>query len=696
MRNSRIPPEIKNMYENLKTTIQRHNVLYHVYDRPEISDVEFDGLFQQLLDLEKKYPHLVDSDSPSQRVGGAPIEGFEKKAHSMPMLSLSNTYSVDELRAFDERVSKFLGRKESITYLCEPKLDGLAMELIYEKGRLSAALTRGDGLVGENVVENVRTIPSIPLRLSLPEKTNASGVSPSFALDLIEVRGEVLIYKEDFRALNDFQQEEGELPFSNPRNAAAGTIRQLDPRVAAARPLRFFAYGVGLTKPSPEWTTQSEILNKFYEYGLPTVKGLQNSGRLKKNLPPLVAICHSISEVIDYYQSIEAIRHELPFEIDGIVVKVNSLRTQDELGFISRSPRWATAAKYRPEQAKTRIERIEVQVGRTGALTPVAIMTPVRVGGVTITHATLHNQEEIKRKDVRAGDTVLVHRAGDVIPEVVEVLKDLRPPSSKTFTMPELCPVCSTSVTQYVGEVVFRCPNPNCPAVLRESLRHFVSRKAMNIEGLGDKLLEQLLEHKLIHRFSDLYRLSHSSLCQLERMGEKRASNLLAEIEKSKSVSLSRFIYALGIRFVGERTAKVLAKHFGNISELLESKEEDLLKLPDVGPKVAEAILKTVKQKQFKLEIERLFDSGVNCQSEKKTKASQKLEGLTFVLTGTLPEPRSQVEANIESHGGRISSSVSKKTNFVLAGDDPGSKIEKAQALGVTVISWTDFVRLIN
>ncbi|MFN8790225.1 MAG: NAD-dependent DNA ligase LigA [Bdellovibrionales bacterium] len=660
---------MKARYEELKKLIEYHNKLYHSHDRPEISDYEYDQLFQELLELERKNPDWVEADSPSQRVGGEVLEAFKKMAHRTPMLSLANSYDPGDILAFDERVKKFLKTTSDVEYFCEPKFDGLALELIYENGVFKQAITRGDGVVGEDVTHNIRTIQSVPLKL----KTKTPPA-------LLEVRGEVLIFKEDFLKMNEQQQENGEDTFANPRNAAAGTVRQLDSTIAASRPLRFFAYGLGVVEGNLSFQKQSEIEGYFASVGLPVAR-------------QHVEVCSSVHEAVKFYSRIEKVRPKLEFDIDGIVIKVNSLRLQDDLGLVARSPRWATAAKFKPEQAQTQVEDIQVQVGRTGALTPVAIMTPVKVGGVTVTNATLHNQDEIDRKDVRIGDTVLVQRAGDVIPEVVQVLLDKRPAKSRPFKLPTECPCCGEAVVKPEGEVISRCVNPLCPAILKESLKHFVSRRAMNVEKVGDRLIETLVDEGLVKTYSDLYRLKKAALLNLERMGDKSVDNILKSVETSKSSTLARFIYAFGIRFVGEQTAKCLADHFVSLESFLTAQAEDLLKIPEIGPKVAEAIRKWLENPKMQKEARALVDLGVTFAKSSRS-LSGPLSGFSFVITGTLPVKRSEAQELIEKNGGKILSSVSSKLDYLVAGDDPGSKIEKATQLRVKIINWDDLIKM--
>lgn len=653
----------------LKEKVAHHDFLYHVLDQPEISDYDYDQLFAELKELEQNHPELDRSDSPTWRVGGEPLGAFSKVPHTIPMVSLSNSYSAEEIAEFDQRIKKFLKQEEDFEYLCEPKFDGLAVELVYENGLLTKALTRGDGVIGEDVTANVKTIPSIPLRLNTTKPPT-----------LIEIRGEILIFKEDFKVLNEQQDEAGSPSFANPRNAAAGTIRQLDSRIVAQRPLKFFAYALGAVEGF-EFKTQKHISEKFKEWKLPTPPSYKSFD--------LQQVVQGVAPVIQYYEQVEKIRPSLPFDIDGIVVKVNSLRLQDELGMVARSPRWATAVKYKPQQAQTVVENIVVQVGRTGALTPVAVMKAVHVGGVMVTNATLHNQEELSRKDVRVGDTVIVQRAGDVIPEIVSVVLDKRPKTSEPFVLPARCPVCNSKVERAEEEVVYRCVNSLCPAILRESLKHFVSRRAMNVDKVGDRLVETLCDEALLKSFSDVYRLKYNDLIALERQGEKSVENILSSIEKSKNVLLSRFIYAFGIRFVGEQTAKALAEHFGSIEKLLEANEEELVAIPDVGPKVAASIHRWIANPKSRNEVRDLIKLGVKIQNPSRSQTGR-LSGKSFVITGTLPVKRDEAKDFIESKGGKILSGVSAKLNFLVAGDDPGSKIEKAQALGVQIIDWAE------
>lgn len=677
---SKVPSKISKKailerYEELKSQIRRYDRHYYVLDQPLIGDFEYDQLFQELLTLEENHPELDRSDSPTGRVGGKPLEQFQKVPHRIPMLSLTNSYSPEDLVEFDARVRKFLMTENATEYFCEPKFDGLALELIYEKGRFVRALTRGDGTVGEDVTENVRTIRSIPLRLDDPQPP-----------DLVEIRGEALMFKEAFLKLNEQQDLLGLSVFANPRNAAAGTLRQLDSKIVAQRPLHFFSYALGAVE-GIEFESQEQMENQFEKWGLPVV------GSYKKT--PLRRRVHGAEEIVRYYNDIQNLRFDLPFEIDGIVVKVNSLHLQNDLGLVARSPRWATAAKYKPQQAETQIDKIVVQVGRTGALTPVAVMKPVKVGGVTVTNATLHNSEELERKDVRVGDTVIVHRAGDVIPEIVSVIMEKRPADSVIFQMPKHCPACDSPVVKVEDEAVIRCVNPLCPAVMKEALKHFVSRRAMNMDKVGDRLIESLFDAHLVNRFSDLYRLKKSDILSLERQGDKSAENILASIERSKQTSLARLIFGLGIRFVGEQTAKLLADHFITADRFLDAKLEDLMLVPEIGPKVADNIERALGNKDFQKEVRALLKSGLRFEAPRR-KTEGPLSGQSFLVTGTLPVKRDEAHQFIENNGGKLLSSVSSKLSYLVVGDDPGSKVDKAQNLGVKMLNWDELQELVR
>ncbi|MEY4617369.1 MAG: hypothetical protein RJB66_2329 [Pseudomonadota bacterium] len=662
----------KNDYLKLIEDINKHDFQYYVLDRPLISDFEYDKLWSTLLATEKAHPDWVTPTSPSNRVGGAALDGFVKVQHRIPMLSLANSYSIEDIIEFDAKIKRSLSSEENIDYFVEPKYDGLALELVYEYGVLTVASTRGDGTVGEDVTHNVKTIRSIPLHIHQLRE-----------VPVFEVRGEILIFKKDFLQLNLDQEEAGQDIFANPRNAAAGTIRQLDPKVAAQRPLRFFAYGTGVTEGS-SFKTQVDIRKTLMGLGLPVAP--EN----------LFALCLNAEEVSDFYQKVQTLRPKLPFEIDGIVLKLNSIPLQQELGLIARTPRWATAAKYPPERAETTIEDILIQVGRTGALTPVAIMKPIKVGGVTITQATLHNQDEIDRKDIRIGDHVWVQRAGDVIPEVVEVILAKRPKQSHPFKIPSHCPICHSKTEKPEGEAISRCPNKKCPSALKETFKHFVGRRAMNIEKVGEKLVEELVETGLINRFSDFYVLTKEQLLTLERKGEKSVSNILDSINKSRQTTLARLIYALGIRFVGEQTAKSLAVHFHSIQELSLALEEQLIEIPDIGPRVAGSIVSAFQSKSLLEDAIELESKHLTFTKKTASTVTDKLQGKTFVITGTLPVNRDEASALIETNGGKILSSVSSKLNYLLVGEDAGSKLEKAQKLNVPILSWEDLQEMIG
>ena len=665
----------------LRAEIERHNRAYYVLDQPTIPDAEYDTLFRELQTLESAHPELLTADSPTQRVGGAPLPEFGKLTHRVPMLSLNNAFSEEEVAAFDRRCRESLGAAEdSIDYAVEPKFDGLAVTLIYAAGILMQGATRGDGTAGEDVTQNLRTVRNIPLHLT--------GVQIPARL---EVRGEVLIPRRDFERLNAQQRELGGREFVNPRNAAAGSLRQLDPKITAARPLHFFAYGVAeITHPA---ASHSELMDQLSAWGLP-VAGERD-------------VVRGLTGLLGYYARIGAARERLPYDIDGVVYKVNRLADQEQLGFVSRAPRFAIAHKFPAQEATTRVLAIEVQVGRTGALTPVARLAPVFVGGVTLTNATLHNQDEIARKDVRIGDTVIVRRAGDVIPEVVAVVPELRPQDAQPYDLlaaiGRVCPACGSRVERPEDEIILRCTGGlYCPAQRKRSLAHFASRLALDIEGLGEKLVGQLVDAGIVRTPADLYRLDQATLAGLERMGEKSAGNLLAAIEKSKQTTLSRFIYALGIRNVGEATAKDLARHFGRLEPLLAADEAQLMRVPEVGPVVAASIRNFCAEAHNLDVIEQLLAAGVHWPDAQPVAVVDsallgKLAGKSFVLTGTLPSlTREAAKDMIEALGGRVAGSVSKKTDFVVAGADAGSKLERARQLGVAVIDEAQLLEILE
>lgn len=661
----------KTQYLELIKEINNLDYHYYVLDRPLKSDFEYDQLWTQLVEIEKQHPEWIDNQSPTNRVSGRVLESFRKVAHRIPMLSLSNSYSLEDISEFEMKIQRVLASEDPIEYFVEPKFDGLAMELVYEYGILTIASTRGDGFVGEDVTHNIKTIRTIPLAVEKLSK-----------IPVFEVRGEVLIFKADFIKLNEEQEEAGQSVFANPRNAAAGTIRQLDPKIAAQRPLRFFAYGLGQTEDI-QFSSQSEIHKTLKKMNFPVTPD------------GFFSICKDVADVNQFYDSLLQKRSKLPFEIDGIVIKVNSLSLQNELGLVARSPRWATAAKYPPEQAETIINDIIVQVGRTGALTPVALMAPVKVGGVTISQATLHNQDEIDRKDIRIGDHVWIQRAGDVIPEVVGVITSKRSIDSVPFRIPDHCPMCGSKVEKPAGEAVSRCINKRCPAVLKESFKHFVSRRAMNIEKVGDRLIDELVEARLIQRFSDFYLLKKDQLLHLERKGEKSVANILESIEKSRHTTMARFIFALGIRFVGEQTAKSLSSHFSSFKDLSQTTEEVLLGIPDIGPRVANSILTTMKDDSFVADAQELESKHLIFDMKSSLTGTQ-LQSKTFVITGTLPVSRDAAISLIETHGGKILSSVSSNLNYLVVGNDAGSKLEKAQKLSIPILSWEELQEMVK
>ena len=648
--------------EKLREEIRYHEHRYYVLMEPEISDVKFDELMHRLQKMEKEHPELLTPDSPSQRVGGRPAEEFAKVRHSAPMLSLDNTYSVDELRDFDRRVRELSGRSQ-VPYVAELKLDGLSMALTYEDGVLTRALTRGDGVTGEDVTQNVKTIRSVPLKIDRG-KLESIGHPKKF-----EVRGEVIMAHKAFRDANKQRENNGEQPFANPRNAAAGTIRQLDPRVVAQRNLDIFLYYI-LVDGRPPLKEHRKVLEALKDLGF--------------KVNPNWKLTRSFDELTGYIQEMESQREKLEYEIDGMVVKVNEIGLWDELGMTAKSPRWAIAYKYPAHQESTTVNDIRPQVGRTGTLTPVADLEPVNVGGVTVSHATLHNMDEVERLGVRIGDTVLIQRAGDVIPQVLKVTKHA--PGGREFQMPKHCPVCGGDVIRVEGEVAYRCVNAACPAQLKESLLHFAGRHAMNINGLGESLVDQLVDKKIVQDVSDLYTLDVEQLAGLERMGEKSAQNVLEEVEKSKTAELARVIYAIGIRFVGERTAQLLAQHFGSMDKFREAKPEELYEVEEIGPKVAQSIVEFFREKRNLDVIEKLRKAGLQFE-QKKRRTGGSLEGSQFVLTGSLPNlSREDATRMIEESGGRVTASVSKKTNYVVVGADPGSKLDKARALGIQTI----------
>lgn len=660
---------------DLREQIRHHNHRYYVLDDPEISDAEYDRLFRRLVDLERARPDLAAQDSPTQRVGAGPREAFSQVTHRTPMLSLENGFTESDIIDFDARVRRFLAREGPVAYTVEPKIDGLAVELIYETGSLQVASTRGDGYVGEDVTPNIKTILTVPLTLGRP-----GGGEP--LPDLLDVRGEVYMETEAFRMLNRERVNKGLPPFANPRNAAAGSLRQLDPRVTAKRPLNMFCYGVGDTG-----TTRFESHHRV-------MLALQQWG-LRVNRPHL-RVCENIEEVLDQCRRIGAGRDEFPYEIDGAVIKVNDLALQRRLGQKARSPRWALAFKFEPTQETTRITRIDVQVGRTGALTPVAHLEPVEVGGVIVKRATLHNEDEIRKKDIREGDWVVVQRAGDVIPEVVKALESRRTGEERPFLMPARCPACGTPAVRRGQDRISRCPNRSCPGRVMEAFKHFVSKGGMDIDGLGEKILAQMIRKGLIHAVPDIYRLTFADLLTLDKIEDKAAGNLISAIERSKRTTLSKFIHALGIDYVGETAADILAGHFQTLDRFLHATGDQLKEAAGIGPVTAESVLRFLEEKSNRESIGRLLEAGIRFEAPEPPGESA-ISGKTFVLTGTLPNlKRSDAQELIARKGGRVSSSVSGNTDYLVAGDSPGSKLAKAQKLGVAVIDEAGLLALLR
>ncbi len=666
--------EIRAQAQRLREQIEHHNYQYYVLDSPQVPDSEYDRLFGRLQELEAEYPELVTPDSPTQRVGGTPLAAFDEVEHRVPMLSLENALSPEAMVEFDRRVRNRLERDDEVTYAAEPKLDGLAVSLCYEGGRLVQAATRGDGTRGENVTQNVRTISSIPLRLL------GKGWPP-----LLEVRGEIFMPKKGFEKLNRHQRESGEKTFVNPRNAAAGSLRQLDPRITARRPLAMFCYGLGKVDGHAMGSTHSASMALLKGWGLP--------------ISPELRVVTGLEACSAYFADIGARRSTLPYDIDGVVFKVDSVADQKALGFVSRAPRWAVAQKFPAQEELTVVEAVEFQVGRTGAVTPVARLRPVFVGGVTVSNATLHNMDEVQRKDVRVGDTVFVRRAGDVIPEVVRVLPERRPPGAQEVTMPAHCPVCGSEIERLEGESVARCSGGlYCAAQRREAVKHFASRRALDIEGLGDKLVEQLVEQDLIGDPADLFTLSVDTLAGLERMGEKSAQNLVAALARGAVTTLPRFLYALGIREVGEATAQALARQFGSLDAIRSATEDELQQTPDVGPVVARHLFTFLRQPHNLEVIAKLRAAGVSWPETGPAPAAGQLPlaGKILVLTGTLSQPRDLVKERLQALGARVSGSVSKKTDYLIAGEEAGSKLAKAQALGVAVLDEQGLLDLMS
>jgi DNA ligase (NAD+) len=667
-------PDKKPLYriQVLREKINYHNYRYYVLDSPEISDAEYDRLFDELAALESQYPELITPDSPTQRVGAAPLDEFKTVRHSLPMLSLNKVTSEAEFLDFHRRVLELSGVSErGIRYTIEPKFDGLAVELTFRNGVFSLGSTRGDGVIGEDVTLNLRTIKTIPLRLM--------GVSIP---DVIEVRGEVIMQRDDFYMLNKKRQEMGEPLFANPRNAAAGSVRQLDPRVTSTRPLNMFVYGIG--------RVEGVALANHWD----TILFLKSLGF---RVSQYVELCGSVDQVKDYYQRILAMRNDLPYEIDGIVIKVDEFALQHRMGELSRSPRWAVAWKFPAQQEHTRVNDIIVSVGRTGALTPVAVLEPVRVGGVEVSRASLHNEDEIKKKGVRIGDTVVIQRAGDVIPEVVKVVESERTGREREFVMPARCPVCGSKAVRLKGEAAYRCTGIACPAQIKENLAHFVSKGAMDIDGLGFKFLEQMVDKEIIRDQADLYFLEKEDLMKMDRMGDKLAENLLSAIDRSRNPTLTSLIYAMGIRNVGYHLAGVLAKHFKSVDNLAAQEVEDLTMVHEIGPIVAESIYNFFHNPTNLKVIEKLKRGGVVFPVEKEAEKEAPFAARTFVLTGGLDSfTRDEARTIIEDFGGRVSSSVSKNTDFLVVGKDPGSKYDNALKLGIRILSEDEFKKMVG
>jgi DNA ligase (NAD+) len=666
--------EAERQIEQLRQQLQYHNYRYHVLDDPQITDAEYDQLMRRLQELEAAFPELIRPDSPTQRVGATPLEAFGTVLHSLPMLSLDNAFSAEEVRDFDARIRRQLGQSDRIDYVAEPKIDGLAVELVYVDGLFVQGSTRGNGVRGEDITQNLRTIKTIPLRLiavahdPLPQR--------------LEVRGEVYMTKRDFQRLNARREEEGEPTFANPRNASAGALRQLDPRITAGRPLAMFCYGVGGVE-GITFQTHWDVLQSLARWGF--------------SINPHSERCQGIEAALAYYERLSQQREELPYEIDGVVIKVNALALQEALGTRSRSPRWALAYKFEAKQAVTRVKKIAVQVGRTGALTPVALLEPVQVAGVEVSRASLHNPDEVARKDVRAGDWVLVQRAGDVIPEIVEVLKERRTGEEKPFEMPTHCPICKSGVVRLEDEVVPRCVGLSCPAKLKETIVHFASKRAMDIDGLGDKTVDQLVEHGLVKDIGDLYGLTKDDVLKLDRLADKSASNLIAAIERSKQTTLPRFLYALGIRHVGEHVADVLAREYSDWQALQHAGYEELQGIHEIGPRIAQSIVAFFQDTGNQGVLEKLHRGGVCATPLQRPAVDQSLRGKTLVFTGELQTyTRAEAKRLVEARGGRVTSSVSRSTSYVVAGADAGSKLDQARKFGLSMLTEDEFQALLS
>lgn len=666
---------ITQLISQLREQLQQHNYQYYVLDNPTIPDAEYDRLFHQLKALEQEHPELVTADSPTQRVGAQPLSAFSQVSHEMPMLSLDNAFSAEDMQAFEKRLRDRLKLNDDqiIEYACEPKLDGIAVSLLYEAGVLVRGATRGDGSTGENITLNVRTIPSIPLRLM------GSGYPAR-----LEVRGEIYMPKQGFARLNQIAEQRGDKPFVNPRNASAGSLRQLDPKVTASRPLEMCCYSVGIVEGGELPHSHTDILHKLATWGL--------------KINAEMAVVKGSTGCMEYYADLAERRNELAYEIDGIVFKVNDIGLQQQLGFVSRAPRWAIAHKFPAQEEITQVRAIEFQVGRTGAVTPVARLEPVFVGGVTVSNATLHNMDEVERLGVRSGDSVIIRRAGDVIPQVVSVVLERRPEGTEPVQMPATCPVCDSEVVRIEDEAVARCSGGlSCAAQRKEALKHYVSRKAMDIDGLGEKLIDGLVERELVHSPADLYRLHHRQLASMERMGDKSATKLLNSIEKSKAIELASFIYALGIREVGEATARTLALHFGSLPAIRAADEEALQQASDIGPIVAKYIVSFFHQQHNLEVIDALISAGVHWPDIAVSDQALPLDGKTYVLTGTLElMSRGEAKKQLQALGAKVAGSVSKKTDYVVAGPGAGSKLQKAEDLEIPVLDEAAMVALLE
>ena len=665
--------DINKQINYLKSVIREHDHRYYVLDDPQISDHEYDSLLRELKNLEDSHPELISTDSPTQRVGGSPISEFDQIQHSKPMLSLGNAFGIDELEAFNKRINDTLDAND-VEFNAELKFDGLAVTILYENGIMKYAATRGDGSVGEDVTHNIKTIKTIPLKLHGENHPR-----------IFEVRGEVLMDKNDFKELNEYQISLGQKTFANPRNAAAGSLRQLDPKITAKRKLKFYAYSLGQVDQDLELTNHTDILEYIHNAGVPISSYSQR--------------VVGINQMQHFYEDILKKRNSLPFDIDGIVYKVNSIKNQENLGYVSKAPRWAIAYKFPAEEAETVVNDINVQVGRTGVITPVARLQPVFVSGVTVTNATLHNEDEMLRKDIRIGDSVIVRRAGDVVPEVVRVIKEKRPSTAKVFKMPQYCPICNSQVIRIDGEAAQRCTGQlKCEAQAKQAISHYVSRKAMNIEGLGAKIIDHFFEKGMIKNISDIYQLDYEEIQKMEGFGEKSAENLKDAIELSKNTTLAKFIYALGIRNVGEATSKDIVKKLGTLDNVMKASIDDFLEISDVGPVVAQSLHQFFQEDENKVIINNIIEFGVKWDDQAQNVTNdQKLNQQTFVVTGTLENfSRDEIKELIENNGGKVSGSVSKKTSYVIIGDNPGSKADKAAELGIKIINEEQLMELLN